>query len=109
MTNNKFLFQDVTITYARTPHDWLWAERQSDRYLSPDRVKNFPLTVQTGCGAHPASYPTGTGALSLGVKHQGLQAYHSPPTSAEVKKMWVYTSTPRTSSSLSTIKPLPYT
>jgi hypothetical protein len=34
------------------------------------------------------------GALSLGVKRSGREADHSPPTSAEVKKMWIYTSTP---------------
>jgi hypothetical protein len=34
------------------------------------------------------------GALSPGVKRPGHEADHSPPTSAEVKKMWIYTSTP---------------
>jgi hypothetical protein len=34
------------------------------------------------------------GALSPGEKQQGLEADHSPPASAEVKKMWIYTSTP---------------
>jgi hypothetical protein len=29
-----------------------------------------------------------------GVKRPGLEAHHSPPTSAEVKKTWIYTSTP---------------
>jgi hypothetical protein len=29
-----------------------------------------------------------------GVKRQGREADHSPPTSAEVKKTWIYTSTP---------------
>jgi hypothetical protein len=33
---------------------------------------------------HPTSYPMGTGG----------KADHSPPASAEVKKMWNYTSTP---------------
>jgi hypothetical protein len=33
-------------------------------------------------------------ALSLGVKRPGLEADHSPQSSAEVKKMWIYTSTP---------------
>jgi hypothetical protein len=37
---------------------------------------------------HPASYPTGTGALSTGVKRPGREADHSPPISA--KKMWIY-------------------
>jgi hypothetical protein len=34
------------------------------------------------------------GALFPGIKRPGREADHSPPTSAEVKKMWVYTSTP---------------
>jgi hypothetical protein len=29
-----------------------------------------------------------------GVKRQGREADQSPPTSAEVKRIWVYTSTP---------------
>jgi hypothetical protein len=33
-------------------------------------------------------------ALSPGVKRQGPEAEHSPPASAEVKKIWIYTSTP---------------
>jgi hypothetical protein len=41
-----------------------------------------------------ASYPVGTGFSSLGVKRPGRQADHSPPTSAEVKKMCIYTSAP---------------
>jgi hypothetical protein len=34
------------------------------------------------------------GVVSLSVKRQGREADHSPPASAEVKKMWIYTSTP---------------
>jgi hypothetical protein len=34
------------------------------------------------------------GALSPGVKRLGRKADNSPPTSAEVKETWVYTSTP---------------
>jgi hypothetical protein len=33
-------------------------------------------------------------ALSPGVKRSGREADHSPPTSAEVKKTWLYISTP---------------
>jgi hypothetical protein len=40
------------------------------------------------------SYPMLPQALSLGVKQQGREADHSPPTIAEVKKTWFYTSTP---------------
>jgi hypothetical protein len=45
--------------------------------------------VQAGSGAHPTSYPMGTGGIFPGGK-----ADHLPPTSAEVKKMWIYTSNP---------------
>jgi hypothetical protein len=34
------------------------------------------------------------GVLSSGVKRPGREAHHSPPTSSEVKKIWIYTSTP---------------
>jgi hypothetical protein len=63
---------------------------------SPGRVKKFSLLhiVQTRSGVHPTSYKMRTGALSRGVKWQGREADHSLPTSAEVKKMWIYTSTP---------------
>jgi hypothetical protein len=50
-------------------------------------------SVQTGSGAHPASYPIGKGALSPEVNRQGREADRSPPTSADFKKTWVYTST----------------
>jgi hypothetical protein len=49
--------------------------------------------VQTGSGSNPASYPMTPRALSLEVKRPGREADHSPPTSAEVKKTWIYTST----------------
>jgi hypothetical protein len=50
--------------------------------------------VQTGSGVHPTSYKMGTGGSFLGVKRQGREVDHSPPTSAEIKEMWIYTSTP---------------
>jgi hypothetical protein len=45
-------------------------------------------------GVHPTSYTMGTGSSFQRVKRPGREAEHSPPTSAEVKKMWIYTSTP---------------
>jgi hypothetical protein len=50
--------------------------------------------VQTGSGVHPISYKMGTRGPLPGVKRQGREADHSPPTSAEVKKIWIYTTTP---------------
>jgi hypothetical protein len=55
---------------------------QGEREFESRYRKKFSLLhiVQTG------SFP--------GVKRQGREADHSPLTSAEVKKMWIYTSTP---------------
>jgi hypothetical protein len=50
--------------------------------------------VQTGSGVHPTSYKMGTGGSFQGVKRQEREVDHSPPTSAEVKKIWIYASTP---------------
>jgi hypothetical protein len=50
--------------------------------------------VQTGSGVHPTSYTLGSGGCFPGVKRPGREADHSSPTSAEVKEMWIYTSTP---------------
>jgi hypothetical protein len=53
----------------------------------PGQEFSLLQVVHTGSGAQPTSYPMGiTGALSPGVKRQGREADHSPPTSAEVKK-----------------------
>jgi hypothetical protein len=45
----------------------------------------FSAPVQTGPWAHPTSYTMDTGSF-LGVKRPGLDVYHPPPPSAEVKE-----------------------
>jgi len=50
--------------------------------------------VQNGSRAHQTSYPTGIRALSLSIKRSGREAGHLPPSSADVKNAWSYTSTP---------------
>jgi hypothetical protein len=54
-------------------------------------------SVQTGSGPfQPSSYPVGTGgSFPKGIKCPGRESDHSPPSSAEVKKMWICTSTPQ--------------
>jgi hypothetical protein len=61
---------------------------RGSRVRFPVGAGNFSLhhRVQNGSGAHPASYPIGTGALSLGVKWLGRESDHPTPTSAEVKE-----------------------
>jgi hypothetical protein len=55
---------------------------------SPTGAEDFFSSpcVQTGSGAHPASYPMGTGGPFPGGKERpGRDADHSTPSSAEVK------------------------
>jgi hypothetical protein len=69
--------------------------RPRGRSSSPGRVKNFIFSTSS----RPALVPTRLsiqwvqGALSPGVKQEGRAADHSP-TSADVKKTWIYTSPP---------------
>jgi hypothetical protein len=57
--------------------------------LSPTEAEAFSssLCVQTGSGAHPASYTMGTGgSFPEGKAQPGRDADHSPPSTAGVKK-----------------------
>jgi hypothetical protein len=53
---------------------------QGDGSSSPGKVENVHFSI--------SSIP------ALGSTQQGREADYSPPTSAEVKIMWIYTSTP---------------
>jgi hypothetical protein len=50
--------------------------------------------VQTGSGAHPSSYPMGTGSSFPGIRRPGRKADHSPPSSAKIKNAWCCTTFP---------------
>jgi hypothetical protein len=66
---------------------WLRAGRPGDRGSIPGGAKDFSfnLCVQTGSGAHPASFTMGTwGPFPGGKARPGRDADHSPPSSAEV-------------------------
>jgi hypothetical protein len=78
---------------------WNWSRGSSvisvsdygldDRGSIPDRGRGFfssSLCVETGSGAHPASYPIGTGGpFPRGKARPGRDADHSPPSSTGVK------------------------
>jgi hypothetical protein len=51
----------------------------------PDRLCGSPNFLSNGYRG---------GALSQQIKRPGREADHSPPTSAEFKKIWIYISTP---------------
>jgi hypothetical protein len=70
----------------------LWTTEESEF----ERVKNFLFSESSRPALRSTQPPIECvpGTLSLGVKRPGREVDHSLPTSAEVKKMWVYTSTP---------------
>jgi hypothetical protein len=70
--------------------------RSTGRSSSPDRVKGILFSKSSRPALRSTQPPIQwvPRALSLGVKRPGRKVDHSPPTSAEVKKMWIYTSTP---------------
>jgi hypothetical protein len=55
----------------------------------------FTTTSRTALGPTQPPIQWVPGALSLGVKRLGHEADHSPPSSAKVKNVWSYTSTPQ--------------
>jgi hypothetical protein len=57
------------------------------------RILSFPRRPQRHSGP-PNLLTNGYQVLFPGGKRSGREADHSPPTSAEVKKIWIYTSTP---------------
>jgi hypothetical protein len=82
------------------PKDWLRVGRRRGRSSSTCGGKNFLLSMSSGPALGPAQPPIQwvPVALSPGIKRQGHEADHSLPTSADVKKTWVYTSTSHTPS-----------
>lgn len=62
-------------------------------YFKTD-VVFIPKVFQTASDADPSFYSLHTRILSPGVKLQKRELDHFPPTSAEVKNEWRYTSTP---------------
>jgi hypothetical protein len=76
------------------------ARRPKDRSFSPGQVKNFLFSTSVipapGFTQPPIQWVPG--ALSPGIKRQGREAKHSSPTTVEVKKIWIYTSSPHTPS-----------
>jgi hypothetical protein len=78
----------------------LRARRPRVRVRFPIGESDFSVlhNVQTGSGAHPASYTAGTGAVSPGIKRQGREADHSVPSRSKIKNSGAIPPLPRTSS-----------
>jgi hypothetical protein len=71
-----------------------WTNEASDFKSQWGQEFSLLHVIQSGSGATQPSIKWVPGALSPGVKRAGREADHSPPTSAEVKKTWIYTSGP---------------
>jgi hypothetical protein len=77
------------ILYMHTTGFW-------SRSLSPGRVKNFSFSTSSRPDLGPTQPPIQwvPPTLSPGVKLPGCETDHSSPSSAGVKKMWIYRATP---------------
>jgi hypothetical protein len=71
-------------------------EEIKGRCSSPGRVKNFIFSTSSRpvMGATQPPIQWVPGCLSLGAKRPGLEAVPSSAVSAEVNKLWIYTSYP---------------
>jgi hypothetical protein len=68
----------------------IFIKNVENKFVTHEFIGNFSLhhRIQTGSEVHPG-YPMGIRASS-----PGGEADQSPPSSAEVKNAWSYTSTP---------------
>jgi hypothetical protein len=71
--------------------DWIRIGCLRGRRSSPGRIKNFLFSTSSRPALGSTQPPI---QWVPGVKRQGREADHSTPSSAEVKKTWIYTSTP---------------
>jgi hypothetical protein len=74
--------------------DGYWLDDGGVRVRVPVESTIFTVSSRLALGPTQPLIQWVPNALSPGVKPQGREAEHSPPTSAEVKKSWIYTSTP---------------
>jgi hypothetical protein len=97
MTTN---FSRRTLLHVGTYFNFIWAMSWMFGVLEFDsrrELGSFLFIIASRPALGPTQPPIQwvPGALSLGVKRPGREADHSPPSSAEVKNAWSYTSTPQ--------------
>jgi hypothetical protein len=75
---------------------WLRAGRPRGRSLIPGMIKNFLFSMSSRPALGPTQHSIQwvLAVISLGIKRSVREADNSPPSSAEVKKTEIYTSTP---------------
>jgi hypothetical protein len=87
---------DSTPHYTNLKKLNLRVGRPSGRSSSPGGVRNsfYSTSSRPALGSTQSPIKCAPGALSPGIKRQGREADHSTPASSEVKKMWIYTTSP---------------
>jgi hypothetical protein len=83
--------------YIHSPNTPTWRGAQLKEAQGIARTKQNSIMIKLSIPAVGSNEPpiqSAPGALSLGVKRPEREADHSPPSSAEVKFSWSYTSTP---------------
>jgi hypothetical protein len=85
-------FNQTFLEYCSRYSDWLQVGRLRGWSSSPGGSKNFHFFVSSSVAQRSIQWAQKT--LSQEVKRPGRESQNSTPPSAEVKKMWVYTSTP---------------
>jgi hypothetical protein len=99
-----FLWSQQLLSYLRNSQYFMYPDSSlqcsqdsvAGPYPKPDESR--PLLPSYFSKIHFSIILPSTSSLSPKVKRPGREADHSPPTSAEVKKMWIYTSTSHTPS-----------
>jgi hypothetical protein len=92
----------ILVIYSKRSRysDWLRAERPRGRISSPGGVKIVLFFTSSrlalGFTQHPSQWIPG--AFSAVVKGPGREGDHSPPATADVKKVWINISAPHTPS-----------
>jgi hypothetical protein len=92
-----FVFVTLFFVMSRDSCDIALGYGLEDRgFESRQPLGIFLLTTVSRPALAPTQPPIQwvPGALSLGIKWSGREADHSPPSNAEVKNAWSYTSTP---------------
>jgi hypothetical protein len=77
----------VLSNYGSRNSAWLRVGQPRDRTSSPGRSRIFSTSSRPALVSTQPPIQWVPGALSPGVKRPGCDAGHSPPTSAEVKKI----------------------
>jgi hypothetical protein len=88
--------QDVEAGQRSWYSDWLRDGRPRGRISSPGRGKIFLLSTSASrpvLGPIQPPIQWVPGGSFPGLKRPGREAGNSPPTSAEIKNTWIYTST----------------